>query len=80
MKEFITYLVQNIVDKPEAVTVEKNVVEQFGRPTKIYTITADSEDIKKIIGKKGSTIQSIRNICKLRAFKLQEFVDVKING
>lgn len=78
MKDFILYLVQNIVQNPTSVQIEEDIIEQYGRPTKIYTIRTHQDDIKLIIGKRGATINSLRNICKLKAFKAKEFIDLKV--
>ncbi|MBU1133062.1 MAG: KH domain-containing protein [Patescibacteria group bacterium] len=65
MKEFIEYLVKQIVSKPEAVGVEETKEDSFST----YKIVADKDDMGVIIGKEGRTIRSIRNMAKAKAIK-----------
>ena len=58
MKEFVEYVVKNLVDNPDKVQV--NVLE--GSHTLIIELQAEKSDIGKIIGKKGKTINAIRNL------------------
>ncbi len=65
MKAFIDYLIRNLVDKPELVEISEvsssNVI--------IFEIKVLKEDIGKIIGKKGATIQAIRTLVHTLASK-----------
>ena len=65
MKNLIEYILIHIVDHPEDVNIEVN---NEGDNT-IYTITVHPEDMGRVIGKKGSVIQSIRTIARVRAIK-----------
>jgi predicted RNA-binding protein YlqC (UPF0109 family) len=65
MKDFIEYLVKQIVSTPDAVTVEETQVGDFY----VYTINADPADMGTIIGKKGRNINSIRNMARVKAIK-----------
>lgn len=56
MKEFVTYVVQNLVDQPNQVKVE--VIE--GQHTQIIEVKVAKPDTGKVIGKQGKTIQAIR--------------------
>ena len=58
MDEFIAYIVKNLVEKPEAVDVQ--VVE--GQSKTLIEIRVAKEDIAKVIGKGGRTINAIRTI------------------
>lgn len=58
MKDFIAYLVKNLVDKPDAVDV-KVIDEQ--EETKVE-IRVSPEDIAKVVGRQGRTIKSLRTI------------------
>lgn len=68
MKEFIEYLVTQIVSKPEAVVVTPIEGEQ-GDGFMFYKITVDPSDMGFVIGKEGKTINSIRNLAKSKAIK-----------
>ncbi|TXI35082.1 MAG: KH domain-containing protein [Niabella sp.] len=78
MKELIEYIVKRIVNNPDQVEIQESIEDSFGRATKVFYIQTHPDDIKIVIGKEGRTIQSIRNIVKIRAVKDKEFVDVKI--
>lgn len=56
MKEFVEYVVKNLVDNPDAVKI--NVIG--GTQTLIIELSVDKADIGKIIGKRGKTINAIR--------------------
>lgn len=56
MKDFIEYLVKNIVDDPDQVQIK--LVESDNHT--VVEIHVAKEDIGKIIGKKGKIIQSLR--------------------
>ncbi len=58
MKEFVAYIVKNLVDHPEKVHIN----EIGGTHTLIIELTVEKEDIGKIIGKKGKTINAIRTL------------------
>ncbi|ADI51336.1 RNA binding protein [Chlamydia trachomatis A2497] len=58
MKEFLAYIVKNLVDKPE----EVHLKEVQGTNTIIYELTVAKGDIGKIIGKEGRTIKAIRTL------------------
>jgi predicted RNA-binding protein YlqC (UPF0109 family) len=65
MKNFIEYLVKEIVDNPSAVTVS----EKKDDSNTTYTIDVDQEDMGNVIGKNGRMIRSIRDLCKAKAIK-----------
>jgi predicted RNA-binding protein YlqC (UPF0109 family) len=65
MKEFIEYLIKQIVNYPDDVKVEE--IESNGFFT--YNINVNQEDMGIIIGKKGRNINSLRNIAKSKAIK-----------
>ena len=56
VKEFVSYIVKNLVDYPDEIKVE--VVEE--NSNKVVRITGNQGDYGKIIGKKGRIINSIR--------------------
>ena len=58
MKEFVEYIVKNLVDNPDEVKIN----EIGGSQTLIIELSVDKEDIGKIIGKKGKTINAIRTL------------------
>ena len=56
MKEFIEFVVKNLVDKPDEVSVN----EVSGERTNIYELKVGEGDLGKVIGKHGQTARSIR--------------------
>lgn len=75
MIEFIEYLLKLIVNHPEEVKVEEN---HLGENAYQYRIYAHQEDVGKIIGKNGKTVQSIRNVAKILAVKENKQIRVEI--
>jgi len=58
MKEFVEYIVKNLVDNPDKVRIN----EVGGTHTLIIELGVEKSDIGKIIGKKGKTINAIRTL------------------
>ncbi len=65
MKEFLEYIIKEIVTKPESIEIDE--VKEGG--IFIYKIRAAEEDMGLLIGKEGRTIKSIRNMAKAKAIK-----------
>ncbi|KKS31795.1 hypothetical protein A2380_01770 [candidate division WWE3 bacterium RIFOXYB1_FULL_43_24] len=74
MKDFITYIVRQIVSNPEAIEVEE--INEEG--VFVYTISAAKEDMGTLIGKEGRNIKSIRNMAKAKAIKDDIRISVNI--
>jgi predicted RNA-binding protein YlqC (UPF0109 family) len=74
MQDTLKFIIQSIVDKPEAVEIEE--LEEEGVTQ--FTITADSSDYGKIIGKEGKIIRSIRNIMKIPAIKAGKRINISL--
>jgi predicted RNA-binding protein YlqC (UPF0109 family) len=58
MKEFVEYIIKNLVDHPDQVQIK----EIGGTHTLIIELAVEKSDIGKIIGKKGKTINAIRTL------------------
>lgn len=58
MKEFVEYIVKNLVDNPDQVKIN----EIGGTQSLIVELSVEKADIGKIIGKKGKTINAIRTL------------------
>ena len=65
MKEFITYIVQQIVNKPDEINITEVDEDGFTK----YIIEVADEDMGLIIGKHGRTIKSVRSLVKAKAIK-----------
>ena len=68
-------IVRRLVTKPEAVRVEE---DRSDGGVILVTIRVDSEDVGRVIGKKGSTINAIRHVAKAASIKSGEKVDVDV--
>ena len=58
MQAFLEYVVRGLVQHPEAVTVTP--VEREG--TTVYELRLDAQDVGKVIGRQGMTINAIRSL------------------
>jgi uncharacterized protein len=58
MQAFLEYVVKGLVQHPEAVTITP--VERGGAT--IYELRLDSQDVGKVIGRQGQTINAIRSL------------------
>jgi len=58
LKELIKYILQALVDHPEQIKIS----EIEGKQSAVLEVKVAKEDIGKIIGKKGRTVQAIRTI------------------
>ena len=73
-KELVEFISKHLVTQPDSVSVESSE-EEAG--TKIM-IRVAHEDVGRIIGKRGATINAIRLLAKAAAVKAGEKVDVDI--
>lgn len=58
MQAFLEYVVKGLVAQPDAVTVTP--VERQG--TTVYELRLDPQDVGKVIGRQGMTINAIRSL------------------
>ena len=73
-KELVEFIVKYLVTQPEVVSVESNEGEGGVK----VMIRVAHEDVGRIIGKRGATINAIRLLAKAAAVKAGERVDVDI--
>ena len=74
MKEFIAYLVKNLVDKPDAVDIQMNDVPECIT----VEIRVAPEDIAKVVGRQGRTIKSLRTIAMTVGARLGRRVRLEV--
>ena len=72
MKEFLEFIIKNIVKHPEDVVITETKEENLF----IYKIKVHVEDMGIIIGKEGKTIKSIREMAIAKAIKEQIRINV----
>ncbi len=58
MKEFVEYLIKQLVDRPDDVKIN----EITGQHTIVLELHVGEGDMGKVIGKKGQTAQSLRTL------------------
>ena len=63
MKDLLSYIVTNLVTKPDAVSV----VEETNQGEVNLQLTVDPSDMGLVIGKMGKTIRAIRKLLTVRA-------------
>jgi hypothetical protein len=77
MKELLEHIVKSIVNNPDAVVVDQKDSVDFPGLT-ILTIDVAEEDKGVIIGRKGRTINAIRDLITISAIRLDKRVKVMI--
>lgn len=74
-QQFLEYVVKALVDKPDAVVVDRTV-DEMGV---LLTLTVDKDDMGKIIGRSGNTAKAIRILLRVVGMKHDARVNLKIN-
>jgi len=73
-EQFIEYIVKQLVEKPDAVKIDRKIDEKGV----LLELTVDAEDIGRVIGKRGSTAQSLRNLLRALGSKNNARYNLKI--
>lgn len=74
MKEFVEYLVKNLVDHPENVDVRCNENERG----LLVEVRVAADDVGKVIGRKGATIKALRTIAMMICARLGRRVRIEL--
>ena len=74
MKELLLYMAKNLVDDPEAVTVNE-ISDEDGT---VLELRVASDDMGKVIGRQGRIAKEIRTIVKTVAQRSGQKVTVEI--
>ncbi len=77
MKELLEYIVKSIVNSPDSVEIEEKESVDFPGLT-ILTINVAEEDKGVVIGRKGRTINAIRDLITINAIRTNRRVKVLI--
>ncbi len=67
MKEFIEFIVKNLVTNSENISIEEKTSED--QKTITIVVKVATEEIGKVIGKKGRTVQAIRTLLAVASAK-----------
>ena len=73
-QEFLTFLVQSLVDNPDDVTVDRKV-DEMGV---LLTLKVNAADMAQIIGRQGATAHAIRSLLRIVGLKNNARVNLKI--
>ncbi len=73
-KEFLRFIVTNIVDHPEDVEIERKV-DEMGV---LLSLHVHADDMGQVIGKEGSTARAIRSLVRIIGLKNKARVNLKI--
>ena len=73
--ELVDLIVRKLVTKPDKVKISEN---RSDSGAVLLSIKVAEEDIGRVIGKKGSTINAIRHVAKAASIKSGEKVDVDV--
>ena len=73
-QQFIEFIVKSLVGKPDAVKVERRIDEKGV----LLELTVDPEDLGRVIGKRGSTAQSLRSLLRALGTKNDARYNLKI--
>ena len=74
MEKLLGYIAKSLVENPKAVKVTPSQSENLI----ILNLKVNPKDLGLIIGKRGKTIQAIRNLIRLQAIKQGKRVDVRL--
>lgn len=74
MKEFIAYIIKNLVDSPGDVVVDET--DKEGLITLLVTVA--KADVGKVVGRGGKTIKAVRMIAATAAAKLDRRVRLEV--
>jgi predicted RNA-binding protein YlqC (UPF0109 family) len=74
LRELLEFLAQNLVTRPEAVSV----TESQENDQSILELRVDKEDLGRVIGKQGRTAKSLRTILNAAASRANRKVVLEI--
>ena len=74
MKELLTYIVQNLVDNPDQVSV----TERKADGEIVYEVRVADGDMGKVIGRQGRIVKQIRILMRAVAQRKDKKVSVEI--
>ena len=71
---FVRYVIEQLVDHPDHVTVTRSV-DEMGV---LITLSIHKEDMGKVIGRQGATAKAIRTLLRVVGMKNEARVNLKI--
>jgi predicted RNA-binding protein YlqC (UPF0109 family) len=76
MKELLTYIVQNLVDNPDEVSVTERKSSYSGET--VYEVRVADGDMGKVIGRQGKIVKQIRILMRAVAQRKGKKISVDI--
>ncbi len=73
-QQFVEYIVKSLVEHPEDVSVDR-IVDEKGV---LLTLTVNPEDLGRVIGRRGTTAQSLRTLLRALGTKNSARYNLKI--
>lgn len=73
-QQFVEFIVKSLVGNPEAVKIDRTIDEKGV----LLELTVDPEDLGRVIGKRGATAQSMRNLLRALGTKNEARYNLKI--
>ena len=74
IKEMVEYIAKSLTDDPDAVRIS----ESIGETVIMIEMNVASEDMGRMIGRKGQTINAIRSLARILGAKMEKKVSVEI--
>jgi predicted RNA-binding protein YlqC (UPF0109 family) len=74
MKEFVEYIVKNLVDQPDSVDV-RCLEKDHGT---LVELRVDANDVAKVVGRRGRTINAVRTLVMMACARLGHRVRVEL--
>lgn len=73
-REFLEYIVKSLVNHPEDVQIERTVDDRGV----LLRLKVHPDDMKIVIGRKGSTVRGIKTILRMIGFKNKQRVSLSV--
>ena len=73
-KQFLEFLVKNLVDHPDDVTVDRKV-DELGV---LLTLRVNPLDMGQVVGRQGTTAKAVRSLLRIVGIKNNARVNLKI--
>jgi predicted RNA-binding protein YlqC (UPF0109 family) len=74
-RDFVEYVIKQIVSNPDAVKVERKI-DEMGV---LITLDVDPKDMGMVIGREGATAKALRTLLRIIGAKNNARVNLKIN-
>lgn len=75
-QEFVEYVVKNLVNKPDDVSIDRKI-DEMGV---LLTLKVNPSDLGIVIGKQGRTIQAIRVLARIVGAKNNARVNLRLES